>query len=396
MTIKLKSGTGPNIRNAQRSDIAGASVSHNYVTVRTSGGSTSEETLQDANFQQYTGATYHREGGVLVEGMGSPEIVNRDPAVGSIAADGIVTRLSSGLLRLLIKTPLVTLPLELDLRDKTDEPDQPTAFVSTVTGSLAAHCQQQIDNNINNTMTMATNGKVFTTQDHSTPTYVRNANVWCNDVDLTCISPWNSNGGHRKAGTLVTPRHIITAAHYEYNVGTTVRFVAADNTVHNRTVTGKKRHPNYVPYSPDLTLYTLDSDLPGSITPCKLMPSNWDDHLVQNFHNRPPALGLDQEEKALIIDFFARGSFMTPVDADRLIFHENKIGGDSGNPAFLIVNGELVLITVWTFGGAGGGTSVASHIADLNGMIVSADAQAGVSTGYTVTEADFSAFPNYG
>jgi len=32
---------------------------------------------------------------------------------------------------------------------------------------------------------------------------------------------------------------------------------------------------------------------------------------------------------------------------------------------------------------------------DLNALIVTADAQAGVSTGYTLTEADFSAFPGY-
>ena len=171
--------------------------------------------------------------------------------------------------------------------------------------------------------------------------------------------------------------------------------MAQDGTVHNRTITGKARHPNYVPSTPDLTIYTLASNLPVGITPCKLMPSNWTSYLVQNLSNRPPALGLDQEEKALIIDFYTDGAFLTPTDYDRLIFHENKISGDSGNPAFLIVNGELVLVTVWTYGGAGGGTPVANFITDLNAMIVTADAQAGVSTGYTVTEADFSAFPNY-
>jgi hypothetical protein len=116
---------------------------------------------------------------------------------------------------------------------------------------------------------------------------------------------------------------------------------------------------------------------------------------VNNYDTRPPALGLDQEEKALIIDFLTSGSFRTPINANRLIFNESKISGDSGNPAFLIVNGELVLITVWTYGGPGSGTPVAEHIAALNQMIADADAQAGVSTGYTVTEADFSAWPNF-
>lgn len=244
-------------------------------------------------------------------------------------------------------------------------------------------------------MTMEANGLIFTTQNHATQTYVRNSNLWCADVNLTCISPWNNNGTNRKAGALVTPRHVIGAAHYEYNVGNTIRFVSQDGVVHGRTIAGKARHPDYTPYFPDLTIYALNSDLPETITPCKLMPANWNDYLVNNFQNRPPALGLDQEEKALIIDFNKGGSFLTPADSNRLIFHEDKITGDSGNPAFLIVNGELVLVTVWTYGGAGRGTPVSDHIAALNGMIATADTQAGVSTGYTVTEADFSPWPNF-
>lgn len=400
--IRLKGGNGPTLRAGQKSDLNG-SVTHDLVTIQTAGGTTEDVAVADANIRSYTGATYHREGSLLIEGLGSPEIINLDPSVGAVASDGNLSRLSPGVMRLRIKTPFVTLPLDIDMRDKTDEPDQPNQFLSTVVGSLAEHCQQQVDSRIANILplhqngppSMPKNGPVFTTQDHTTPNYVRNQELWCADMDLTCISPWNSNGGVRKAGVLVTPRHVVNASHYEYNVGNTVRFVEEDGTAHDRVITGKKRHPNYAPYSPDLTLYTLSSDLPAAITPCKLMPANWNQYLVQNFFNRPPALGLDQEEKALIIDFHTNGSFLTPVDVSRLIFHENKISGDSGNPAFLIVNGELVLVTVWTFGGAGSGTPVASHIADLNQMIIDADTQAGVSTGYTVTEADFSSFPNY-
>jgi hypothetical protein len=391
--MKLRGGNGPTVRAAQLSDVVG-SVQYNPVSVYLTGGSSSAQTLQDANFITYTGATYYRQGNVVIEGLGNAVIINLDPSVGTVASDGTITRLSSGIMRLLIETPHLTLPLVCDLTTVSAAPEQPNQFVSTVAGSLAAHLQGQVDNRINNTMSMAVNGLVFSTQNHATQSYVRNPNLWCADVNLTCISPWNSNGANTKAGTLITPRHVLNATHYEYNVGNTVRFVAQDGTVHNRTITGKARHPNYVPYTPDLTIYTLASNLPVGITPCKLMPSNWTSYLVQNLSNRPPALGLDQEEKALIIDFYTDGAFLTPTDSDRRIFDESKIGGDSGNPAFLIVNGELVLITVWTYGGAGSGTPVASYIEGLNTMIVTADAQAGVSTGYTVTEADFSRWPH--
>jgi len=66
----------------------------------------------------------------------------------------------------------------------------------------------------------------------------------------------------------------------------------------------------------------------------------------------------------------------------------------------------LILITVWTYGGAGGGTPVAQFIPTLNQMIVDADTQAGVSSvdnvawpnsggHYQLKQADFSDFPDY-
>jgi len=255
---------------------------------------------------------------------------------------------------------------------------------------VSLHCSKQIDDLLDESMTMEANGKVFASQDHANPAYVRNPDLWCRDLDITCMSPWNSSGGHRKAGTLVTPRHIIGAAHYEYSVGAVVRFVEKNGKVHDRMVKGKARHPDYKPHTPDLTIYTLDGDLPSTISPCSVMPSNYSEYLDNN--SRVACLGLDQEEKALIIDWRSGGRMQTPADSKRRIFHESKIKGDSGNPAFLIFDGDPVLVTVWTWGGAGGGTLVADYISDINTMIETADTQAGVSTTYTITEADFSTY----
>ena len=91
--------------------------------------------------------------------------------------------------------------------------------------------------------------------------------------------------------------------------------------------------------------------------------------------------------------------FGTSTAADRR-FTESTISGDSGNPAFLILDlgsgPELVLLTVWTGGGAGSGTFVSSQIDDLNAAIATADANAGNGgTGYTITEADLSGFTSF-
>ena len=395
MVIGFKGGGAVVFRNYSLSDFNGTLIEHEIVNQYISGGTSSTVTVDDSQFTQYSGATYYQGGKINVTAdLSKFSVVNQTPEIATIGSDGTISRVAPGVACVYL-SGLVTVALKMDLTDKTEVSTLPGTDFTPVTGSLAAHCANEVDSRITGAMTMEANGNVFTEQDHAGQVYVRNSSLWCADVDLTCVSPWNSNLSNKKAGTLLTPRHVLGAAHYSYPVGTVVRFVAGDNTVHDRTVLSVAHHPDYAPYYPDLTIYTLDSDLPAAITPCQLMPADWNNYLVRNFDNRPPGVGFDQEEKALIMDFFGGGGFMNPLDSDRLIFHEAKISGDSGNPAFLIVGGELVLVTVWTYGGAGSGTPVSLFISDLNTMIATADTAAGVSTGYTVTVADFSAYPDY-
>lgn len=380
------------MRGRKLTDYPSASVVHDVVTAVISAAFNGDITLEDAVFHSVTNATYYNGGFVLVTGLGYFTYESLNPEIATIELDGTITRVASGLCTVLIKGP-ITLRIVLDLTTVVGA--STTTYSNPVVGSLAEELINQIDSRINSTQSMNTNGVVFATQDHNTDTYVRNINLWCSDVDLTSISPWNSDSNNRKAGTLVTQRHILGAAHYQYPTGTTVRFVGTDNSVYDRVIVGTKRHPNYSPYFPDLTIYTLDSDLPVAITPTKLMPANFGNYAKQFSNNRIAAIGLDQQEKALIMDWRGDGGFWYPTDTDRLTFSEQIVGGDSGNPAFVINNGELVLITVWTFGGAGAGTQVADHITDINQMITDSDTNAGVSTGYTVTTADFSAFPTF-
>ena len=289
--------------------------------------------------------------------------------------------------------------------------------------SLAETLSSEWDGRFIRGMSKAVNGGVYTIQDHETATYLRNPSLWCADVvnELTSISPWNSEHKNRVGGTLITKRHIITSAHAALSISSVplvVRFVDADSNVHTRTIIGSKTSANWSGRGSnrsDFRVYTLDSDLPASIKPCKIMPSNWENYLPDLDGTRPPQLVLDQEEKALVADLKKVDSELSygayPIDADRLIFSETAIGGDSGNPAFFIVDpapndpsvsSELVLNYVLTFGGSGTGTSLASSISLLNSAIAGSDANASarsgistINTGYTVTEADFSYYTDY-
>lgn len=255
---------------------------------------------------------------------------------------------------------------------------------------LSVNVGRSIDQRIINT-TPAVGLQIFDIQSHNAnpPAYQRNINCWAADLDLTCISPWNSTGANKRAGTLISPRHIIFAAHYQISTGSTIRFVDKDNNLVTRTISATKAHPAYSPYYPDLVIGLLNEEVPPTISYAKVLPDDWSSYLPSE--TGLPTLCLDQEEKALVTDLRylnanGRSYFQAPTDSTRLGFHENKISGDSGNPAFLIIDSQLVILTVWTFGGAGSGTSITALKSDINTMMTE------LGGGYQLTEINLTRF----
>jgi hypothetical protein len=234
---------------------------------------------------------------------------------------------------------------------------------------------------------------LYTTQDHTTPVYVRNGNNWAAEhvQALTAISPWNSEGVFQKAGTLISPRHAIFATHYYPSIGSTLRWVAADNSVETRELTG------FVTVGTDLLIGVLDSDLPSSISFAKVLPAGFKSRLSTNLAAaRIPVLATDQEEKLIVVDLHsvdhdnAEGEsclMQRPVSALRASFTELLVGGDSGNPAFWIINGDMVMLTVWRSSSGGGyGISIPAYTAEINAAMTT------LGGGYQLTEADLSGF----
>lgn len=212
--------------------------------------------------------------------------------------------------------------------------------------ALAADVAVGVDSRIEGLEASDTTQLIYSTQDHVTPQYVRSATCWAADINLTCVSPWNSGNAHLWAGTAITPRHIAHAQHAFVADGSTIRFITMDGTVVERTVSSGMQIG-----TTDLRISLLSADLPATITPAKVLPDNWELYMDEI---RAPVLLFNQEERVSVADILhirpgggALGSdiqIQIPVDAQRLEFHVERVGGDSGNPVFLIVGNEPVLL----------------------------------------------------
>lgn len=270
-------------------------------------------------------------------------------------------------------------------------------FQSWVVGSLANHVTDYISNLIENKTPTTETLNVFSTSiDTGTPTYIRNSNLFCDDLveKITGCNVWQSDygSGLTRAQTAITPRHIVGAAHYDnpITIGGTQRFVASDGTIVNRTVT----HTYVVPGT-DIQISLLSSDLPASITPISILPSNVRNYISQLQYGIPCILRNQYRELRLFDCVTLTGtnaSFSSSTMRDgRSDWQKTLVIGDSGGPAMIPINGELALVTTWT--GPGSGPSY--HNRDWGTIISTLDALAGINTGYLPNIINLGSFPDY-
>jgi hypothetical protein len=283
--------------------------------------------------------------------------------------------------------------------------------VEVIEGGVSGSARKALSDPLDNALVgadLATQQSIYSSQDHATSSYVRNTSFFLPELveAMTCASPWNSAGANTRAGTALTKRHAVLANHYKYGVGTVVRFIASDNTVIERTVKQAARiFKGGV--GTDVWMVLFDSDLPASITPCKVFPSDFEVYLPAGAADNSyaatdiPLLSLDQQEKGICLDFLAESwssntpivSYGMPTLPNRSTFFEAIISGDSGNPIFAVIGTEVWLLS--TFHGPGAGPFYSKLITELNAMIVELDTLQGINTGYTVTEGDLSSYTTY-
>ncbi len=166
---------------------------------------------------------------------------------------------------------------------------------------------------------------------------------WARDFDMSGVS-----FNERMTVTLVTKRHVIMAKHYQRKPGSKVVF-------HNRN--GKRLERTIMKvravYS-DVAVGLLDLDVPSDYKIyCLPAPQEDYSHLIGK-----TAVLTDQNRRL----FFHQIRSLSR-DFISFIYHKPNlhgwgkklVGGDSGNPSFLISDNDLILIETHTSGGGGSG-----------------------------------------
>jgi hypothetical protein len=215
------------------------------------------------------------------------------------------------------------------------------------------------------------------------PVFTRSTTCWAKNIDTSPISPWNNGGGYPApehaggfggTGTLISPRHILLANHFRIKIGKKLIFVDMNNNCYIRTLSNSLQVG-----SSDIRIGLLDSDLPPSVSFCKV--ANSDLVSITSTSNRIPIMFVDQERKVLVGDYFdeggASGFLNMPTNAQRVNFYETPIPGDSGNPICFVYNNKLILL--FGFLWSSGGPSVPYYINEINSVMAT------LGGGYTLS-----------
>ena len=276
--------------------------------------------------------------------------------------------------------------------------------------SLAGHATEQIDQHFDASMDVASNGKMLV--DFTDPNgtlegggfgAARTSTFWAKGIDVTAVSVWNNRGFGASAdfrmrgATAVTRRHIMMAKHFPLSVSDKLWFVTADGTWIQRTMSRIASDG-----SKDISVGLLDAELPSTITPVKVVPSDFETYFDRDSggqidsNSRPIVMGFDHEKKGLLfqlsrasnaannVTYFDGSLVPSPYDE----MAEDLESGDSGNPLFIIIDGEPVLIT--SFYTTETSPAYNKYISTINALIASVDSSEGISTGYTLTEKNLS------
>jgi hypothetical protein len=396
------------------------------------GGSAEPVAEDDRVWDEVTGATVEHDQQILIDPPspdGPVRYESSADAVATVDEHGLMTHVTDGSARCYVtvgatrrNTPPIEFAAEGGGTVRYLRNFQPGSWMRWVLDAL--------DGGIEGKVATAATKALFTAADHAMKTYTRNSGCWAAGIDLTCASVWTSTGS--QAVTAFTPRDILAARHLDDSTapGTVVRFAGPDGEWVERTVIARVRHPDYNASSlaHDITVATLDADLPAWLSPALLAPPDWRDWTragdghARRWENAAMPIGYcDQAGQALYgwCDFeelFLHGSPWGRVHAAgwdrhsasemdgagaRATWWEEAVGGDSSRPMWqphpdgtVLVGLLSAAIGIWlTSGFSNSGEIQCTSLTLEHGFLTSALTTLG--SPHELAVADLSGFTNF-
>ncbi len=166
-------------------------------------------------------------------------------------------------------------------------------------------------------------------------------NNWTSSFDLTGVS-WNNS----TTATLIAPQYVVMAAHYQRSPHVPVMFHDKKGNPHERYIIAVKAIPGA-----DVAIGKLNMTVPPEIKRYRFV--NAADAAIGK-----PVIVTDQTMTLSIhrIDAISGAQIrFSNIPELYPIYQRNLIVGDSGNPTFLLKNGDLLLVETHTTGGPGAG-----------------------------------------
>ncbi|MBP6858977.1 MAG: hypothetical protein KBC33_04095 [Candidatus Pacebacteria bacterium] len=359
-----------------------------WTPVETPSGSISGmSTVQDVVYYNYTSA-----GVVTTCAIAAPLgslYTSVNPSIGTVDQGGTTAYVSDGTAQFNVRYRNLTKAVKCPF---SDSGVSSAAFSGMyASSSLAAHILDTMDDRLTGITPSNTTQRIYSSYNDTTHTYTRNTNLFIADVDLTSIPATRGTVGPSTGdGFLVAPDIMVQAKHVAHANGTVYWFVDDSNNAVSTTQVGRTDISGT-----DMTVIRVSPAVTG-VSFAKILPSYINTKITStalNYANVP--MVYQRQDRSLYIGAFKwhqsyDGYDMTRAYDDSSPFYDwfsDIIGGDSGNPAFLVINDELVALGSWS--NSSNGWSLNENKATIEA------AMTGLGSAYSLTEANLSAFPTF-
>jgi len=172
---------------------------------------------------------------------------------------------------------------------------------------------------------------------------------WAGEINFTGVA-WNG----KQAGVLISPQHVLMATHHQRRKGSLLVFHDSAGSAHRRELTDVIELPGNL--DPDISVGLLNKPVPvqyySVLAPVSILRDYSRDlkkcYIILSHADRKASV-------AEVAGLAWRRILLRHSKSVPKVFQQKIVKGDSGHPIFILLNNELVLVSMHCFGGNGAG-----------------------------------------